>query len=121
MPFSLRDANFQYWLSSLLSVAHHTINKIIPTRGINIISCHHPLFPISCSLLAPTAKVGTITANEYIPPSNPSPDSGLNVPKIPSSTPSTREAIVLKSIKYQNSALRALPLNVVYFFRGVVG
>lgn len=29
-------------------------------------SCHHPLIPISCNLLAPMAKIGNKLANEKI-------------------------------------------------------
>jgi len=83
--------------------------------GINAISCHHPLFPISCNLLAPTAIYGISTANEYIPLNNPVP-LGLNVPNIASNIVKTILTIVLKSTKYQYSALCALPVKVAYFF-----
>jgi len=45
-----------------LSVHISTSSQMPPTSGIREMNSHQPLFPRSCSLLTPTARLGMITA-----------------------------------------------------------
>ena len=106
-PFFLEDPN----------VANHSINNIIPIT-VNVINCHQPDFPISWSLLAPTAKLGKNIKTEKIRFTGPFSSAGY---------PNIIESIIivimlakkLNKQKNQNSDLDALPEKVAYLLKQV--
>lgn len=74
----------------------------IPVKPIN---CHHPLFPVSCNLLVPTASAGSNVAREKMVPR-----MGRNWLKAIFTTNRNRK-------NHQNSGLFAVPLKSTYFWK----
>jgi hypothetical protein len=89
------------------SWTHQNIIITQPIIGIKPISCHHPLRPMSCSLLDVTAIDGKKTAREHIDPS-----FWLNTCE-----PIDRRNV--NNIHHQNSDREARPLNSAYFLKQI--
>ena len=93
---------------------------MLPIEGMNTIRYSHPLCPMSCSLRAVAAIVGTIVPSTTTmiqrlnrPASAPLPGAVLvDTPTTSSSTTGTNTARSCASVHHQYSLREARPLNV---------
>ena len=91
-------------LISRLAITNNQNNQ--PTIIANHNSCHHPDFPMSCSLLAPSAKPGISVAKLNIL-------CNVPMPVMESIVPRTTPVTTINKNHHQYSALVARPLKLM--------